>query len=240
MPKKIQNICIFRSDLYSHPYRERCSHGKDSGFRRRSKSPMKLLPFRPLFTLLWYFVFRVAAQSILNLGLFYRGGVEEQRYRFKYYFKEKKRIRVDFYYPYPTLSLFCTGGDSEVTALPLRSFVFLRFHLSVNNPKIQTLAGQKINQTDMGYFIEFLSENLKKVPQRGEDFEEDRNQVRFWFQASDYIRGKNIERYRISISKEIWLPLWIERHTLEDELLELSLIKNYTINTHLEDKLFNP
>jgi outer membrane lipoprotein-sorting protein len=172
--------------------------------------------------------------------VFYQGGVEDQRYRFKYYFKKKKRIRVDFYYPYPTLSLFYNGGDSEVTALPLRSIGLLKFHLSIDNPKIRTLAGQKINQTDMGYFIEFLSENLKKIPQGGEDFEEDGSQVRFWFQALDYIRGKDIERYRISISKETWLPVRIERHTLEEELLELSLIKNYTVNTHLEDKLFHP
>jgi outer membrane lipoprotein-sorting protein len=172
--------------------------------------------------------------------VFYQGGVEDQRYRFKYYFKKKKRIRVDFYYPYPTLSLFYNGGDSEVTALPLRSIGLLKFHLSIDNPKIRTLAGQKINQTDMGYFIEFLSENLKKIPQGGEDFEEDESQVRFWFQALDYIRGKDIERYRISISKETWLPVRIERHTLEEELLELSLIKNYTVNTHLEDKLFHP
>jgi outer membrane lipoprotein-sorting protein len=172
--------------------------------------------------------------------VFYQGGIEDQRYRFKYYFKKRKRIRVDFYHPYPTLSFFYNGGEEEVTVLPLRSFSLLRFHLSVNNPKIQTLAGQKINQTDMGYFIEFLSENLKKVPQGGEGYEEDGSQVRFWFQALDYIRGENIERYRISISKETWLPVRIERHTLEEELLELSLIKNYTVNTHLEDKLFHP
>jgi outer membrane lipoprotein-sorting protein len=172
--------------------------------------------------------------------IFYQGGIENQRYLFKYYFKKKKMIRVDFSYPYPTLSLFYNGGDSEVTALPLRSISFFKFHLSIDNPRIRTTAGQKINQTDMGYFIEFLSENLKKVSQTEEDFEEDGTQVRFRLQASDYIRGRNIERYRISISKEAWLPVRIERHTLEGELLELILIKNYTINTHLEDKLFNP
>ena len=64
--------------------------------------------------------------------------------------------------------------------------------------------------------------------------------MKFWFQALDYIMGKNIERYRISISKEIWLPVRIERYTLENELLELTLIKNYhTINTPFcEDKSF--
>jgi outer membrane lipoprotein-sorting protein len=172
--------------------------------------------------------------------VFYRGGTEDQRYSFKYYFKRPKKIRVDFYHPYPTLSLFYNEGEEEVTALPLRSFSLLKFHLSVNNPKIQTLAGQKITQTDMGYFIEFLSENLKKVPQGEEGYEEDGSRVRFWFQALDYIRGEKIERYRISISKETWLPVRIERYTLEDEMLELSLIKNYTVNTHLEDKLFHP
>ncbi len=170
---------------------------------------------------------------------FYRGGIEEQRYLFKYFFKKEKRIRVDFYSPYPTLSFIYDGG-LEVTALPFRSFGLLKFRFSVDNPKIQTLAGQKINQTDMGYFIEFLSENLKKVAQRDADFEEDRDQVRFWFQALDYVRGKDVERYRISISRENWLPLRIERRTLGGELIELSLIRNYAINTHLEDKLFIP
>ena len=64
--------------------------------------------------------------------------------------------------------------------------------------------------------------------------------MRFWFQALDYIRGKDVERYRISISRENWLPLRIERRTLGDELIELSLIRNYAIDTRLEDKLFNP
>ncbi len=171
--------------------------------------------------------------------IFYRGGSEEERYRFKYFFKKEKKIRVDFYYPYPTLSFFYEGGE-EVTALPFRSFGLFKFRFSIDNPKIQTLAGQKINQTDMGYFIEFLSENLKNVAQREANFEEDTDQVRFWFQALDYIRGKDVERYRISISRENWLPLRIERRTLGGELIELSLIRNYTINTHLEDKLFSP
>lgn len=42
--------------------------------------------------------------------IFYRGGSEEQRYRFKYSLKKKKRIRIDFYHPYPTLSFFYNGG----------------------------------------------------------------------------------------------------------------------------------
>jgi outer membrane lipoprotein-sorting protein len=172
--------------------------------------------------------------------IFYQEGVEDQHYRFKYYFKKKKRIRIDFYYPYPTLSFFYTGGEKEVTAVPFRPMGLLKFRLSVDNPKIRTLTGQKIYQTDMAYFIEFLFENLKKVPQENDEFEEDTDQVNFWFQALDFIHGKKIERYRIFISKENWLPNRIERYTLEQKPIELSIIKNYTINTHLDDKLFIP
>jgi len=171
--------------------------------------------------------------------VFYGGGAESQRYRFKYYFKREKRIRVDFYQPYPTLSLFYDGGR-EVVVVPFRAMRLLKFHLSIDNPKLQTLAGQRINQTDMGYFIVFLSENFREISQEGEEFEEDRDQVKFWFRALDYIQRQKIERYRIFVSKENWLPLRIERYSLEMKPLELTIIKNYTINTHLEDKLFVP
>ncbi|HSB05371.1 MAG TPA: hypothetical protein VLK23_09260 [Thermodesulfobacteriota bacterium] len=172
--------------------------------------------------------------------IFYQEGEEDQRYRFKYYFKKEKRIRVDFYYPYPTLSFFYTGGEKEVTAVPFRPMALLKFRLSVDNPKIRTLTGQKIDQTDMAYFIEFLFENLKKVPQKDDEYKEDRDQVTFWFQALDFINGEKIERYRIVISKDYWLPIRIERYTLEKKPIELSIIKNYTINTHLDGKLFVP
>ena len=134
--------------------------------------------------------------------IFYEEGTENQRYHFKYYFKKKKKIRVDFYSPYPTLSLYYSDGDTEVAVVPFRPMGLFQFRLSIDNPRVQTIAGQKINQTDMGYFIEFLSENLKKVPQKEEDFEEEGDLVKFWFQALDYIKGKTIEKYRLSISKE--------------------------------------
>ena len=172
--------------------------------------------------------------------VFYQEGVEHQRYRFKYYLKKQGKIRVDFYYPYPTLSFFYTGGGKEVTAVPLRSLGLIKFHLSVDNPKIRTLAGQKIDQTDMGYFIHFLIQNLNRVPQKQDEFEEDKASVRFWLQALDYVQGKDIERYRITLSKGNWLPTRIERYTMEMKPLELTLIKNYTINTHLEDRVFIP
>ena len=171
---------------------------------------------------------------------FYQNGLEDQSYRFKFYFKRKKKIRVDFSHPYSSLTIFYSDGDKEATVIPFRSIPSLKFRFSIDNPLIKTLAGQRIDQTDMGYFLDFMSKNLKRIKQGEDEFHEDGEQVKFLFWARDYIEEKSNEKYRISISKKHWLPIRIERYSLEDKPLEKTGIKNYIINTHLEDKLFSP
>jgi outer membrane lipoprotein-sorting protein len=171
---------------------------------------------------------------------FYQNGVVDQSYRFKFYFKREKRIRVDFSRPYSSLTIFYSGGEKEAVVMPFRSIPSLKIRLSVDNPMIKTMAGQRIDQTDMGYFVDFMSKNLKRVRQGEDEFYEDREQVKFLFWAKDYIEEKSNEKYRISISKKHWLPIRIERYSLEDKPLEKTEIKNYMINTHLGDKLFVP
>jgi outer membrane lipoprotein-sorting protein len=172
--------------------------------------------------------------------IFYQNGEENQRYRFKFYFKKEKRIRVNFSNPHPGLTVIYNDDETEATVLPFRSLPALKFRLSVNNPLLKTLAGQRINQTDMGYFIDFLAKNLKKVDQKENTFYEDEQRVEFLFWAMDYVEGKSLEKYRISISKKYWLPIRIERYGSEGKLLEVSDIKNYVLNAHLEDKFFLP
>jgi len=170
--------------------------------------------------------------------IFFQKGVEDQRYRFKYYFKKNKKIRVDFSSPYPSLTIFYRGGEKEATVLPFRFMPALKFRMSIDNPTIKTLAGQRIDQTDMGYFIDFLLKNIKKVEQGEDELQEDGEKVTFFFWALDYIEEKTPEKYLISVSKKILLPLHIERYNLQGDLLEVTHIKNYTINGHLEDRLF--
>jgi len=172
--------------------------------------------------------------------IFYQNGSENQRYRFKFYFKKEKQIRVDFSSPHPGLTILYKDDDTEATVIPLRSLSVLKFRLSVDNPLLKTLAGQRINQTDMGYFIDFLSKNLKKVDQTENTFYEDEQRVEFLFWAMDYIEERSLEKYRISISKKYWLPIRIERYSPEGKLLEATDIKNYVLNAHLEDKFFLP
>ncbi len=172
--------------------------------------------------------------------IFYVNGVEEERCRFKFFFKKPKKIRVDFSSPYPSLTIVYIGSDPEATVVPFRFFPALKFRLSVTDPRIKTKAGQRIHQTDMGYFIEFLSRNLEKVKQGDGSYQEDGEKVRFVLRAMDYIEGKRLEAYQITLSKKVWLPIRIERYSLEGQPLEVTDIRNYVMDSHLQDRLFHP
>lgn len=172
--------------------------------------------------------------------IFYQDGAESQRYLFKFYFKKEKKIRVDFYQPHSGLTIFYHDEEKEATVMPLRSLSGLKFRLSVDNALLKTLAGQRINQTDMGYFIKFMFKHLRSVEQKENEFREDNERVEFLFWAWDYVEEKSAEKYRISISKRHWLPIRIERYNLEDRRLEVTVIRNYVLDAHLEDKFFTP
>jgi len=170
--------------------------------------------------------------------VFYQGGEESQRYRFKFYFKRGKKIRVDFSHPYSSLTILYREGEKEATVLPFRFLSSLQFRFNIDNPIIRTPAGQWIDQTDMEYFIKFLFKNLEKVKQKMDEFYEDKDQIRFWVWGLDYIEWKDLEKYHIFVSKQNWFPIRIERFHSEGKPLEVSIIQNYAINTHLKDELF--
>ena len=140
---------------------------------------------------------------------------EDQRFRFKYFFKKGKKIRMDFSYPHTTLTLIYLNRKDYTTVIPLRALPALKFQFSLDSSIVKTPTGQKINQTDMEYFIKFIFRNLAEIKQQKKDFQEDQERVNFWFWARDYLKGKTLEKYRIFLSKENWFPVRIERYTLE-------------------------
>ena len=172
--------------------------------------------------------------------VFFREGRVDQRFRFRFYFKKNKKIRVDFIQPYSELSLFYREGDDHVTVVPLRFLRLLKLRLSVGNPKVQTPAGQRLNQTDMGYFIDFVLTNLRKVHQKEDEFEEQEGRIKFMLWAMDYIGGKSLEKYRIIVSTQVWLPVRIERYDINGRPLETISIEGYAVNARLEDGMFLP
>jgi outer membrane lipoprotein-sorting protein len=169
---------------------------------------------------------------------YFEGGIEDQQWRVKFFFKKGKKFRVDFSHPYRGMSIFYRGGDEELTVRPLSFLPALKFRLSIDNPIAKTPSGQRIDQTDVSYFIRFIFKNLKSVEQRENEFQGDGERIQFMFWALDYIEGKRLEKYRVFISRENWFPVRVERHNPRGEFVELIVFKNYVINPHLEDGLF--
>jgi outer membrane lipoprotein-sorting protein len=172
--------------------------------------------------------------------VFYRDGSENEHSSFKFYFKKEKKIRVDFTHPYPTLTLLYVEGEDKATVIPFRSTPLFRFRFSINDSILKTRAGQRIDQTDIGYFIWFVLKNLESIRQDESEFQENEEEAAFFLWALDYISGKTLEKYRIHLSKKLWLPTRIERYDPKGTPLEVTVIKGYTINTHLDDGLFHP
>jgi len=169
---------------------------------------------------------------------YYNEGIEDQQWRVKFFFKKGKKFRVDFSYPYRGVSIFYRGGDEKLTVRPFRFLPALKFRFSIDAPIAKTPSGQRINQTDVGYFIRFIFNNLKSIEQRESEFQDDGERIQFLFWALDYIEGKSLEKYRVFVSRKNWFPLRVERYNLEGKLVELIIFKNYVINSHLEDEFF--
>ena len=172
--------------------------------------------------------------------IYFKDGVEKERCQFRYFFKKPRLIRVEFIHPYSGLLVFYQEGEKKATLRPFPSFPSLQFNLSVDSSILKTPTGQSINQTDMGFFIDFLFRNLAGVPQKDDQFEEQKDQVNFLFWGRDYVKGETPERYHIFISRLNWFPVRIERYSTEGRPMETSIIRNYVFNSHPADALFTP
>jgi len=118
---------------------------------------------------------------------------------------------------------------------PFRFLPALSFSLSIDDAIARTPSGQRIDQTDVGYFIRFVFNNLRSIGQRENEFHEDEERITFLFWAMDYIEGKSLEKYRVFVSKKIWFPLRVERYDHKGRPIELIIFRNHSINSHLED-----
>jgi len=172
--------------------------------------------------------------------IYFRDGVEDERYRFKYFFKKPDKIRVDFISPHSGRTVFYQRGEKKATLRPFPSAPLLKFRISIDNSIMKTPTGQGIHQSDMIFFVDFLFRNIAQVPQKDSQFQEEKDQVNFLFWARDYVKGDVPEKYRIFLSTQNWFPVRIERYSTEGKPIEFSLIQNYVLNSHLDDRLFVP
>ncbi len=172
--------------------------------------------------------------------IYYRNGEEDQRYQLTFFYKQRGKIRIKFSRPYPGVTVFYKVGDEKLTVKPFKFLPVVKFHFSIDNRVVKTPSGQRIDQTDVQFFMNFLFKNVKWIQEKENAFYEEEEQIKFAFYALDYIEGKGLEKYRVFVSKKHWFPTRIERYNLEGRPIEISIFKNHVINPRLEETFFSP
>ena len=173
-------------------------------------------------------------------GIYFNSGREFERYVFRFYFRKPDRFRIEFRSPYSGVTIFYTEGEKEFTSRPLAAFPSVQFRFSVNNPLFKSPSGQAVNQMHLRYFLGFLRDNARTLPQENADFKYDGEILSFWLNAKDYVEGQLPERYRIYIDSRLWLPARFERFDLAGAPLEFTIFSNYKINPALDGAFFDP
>ncbi len=173
-------------------------------------------------------------------GIYFVSGRESERYEFRFYFRKPNLFRIEFRSPYPGVTIFYTEGEREFTSRPLAAFPSIQFRFSVDNPLFKSPSGQGVNQMHLFYFLKFLRQNTRNLPQEGADFRSNGETLSFWIHAKDYVTGQLPERYRMHINTGVWLPDRFERFDLADTPLEFTIFRNYRINPDLGRAFFDP
>jgi outer membrane lipoprotein-sorting protein len=173
-------------------------------------------------------------------GIYFESGRESERYVFRFYFRKPNLFRIEFQRPYPGMTIFYTQGEKEFIARPLAAFPSVLFRFSVDNPLFKTPSGQGVNQMHLFYFLEFLQQNVRTLPQEGADFRRNGETLSFWINAKDYVKGLLLERYHMHINTGVWLPDRFERFDLAGTPLEFTIFSNYRINPALDGGFFDP
>jgi outer membrane lipoprotein-sorting protein len=173
-------------------------------------------------------------------GIYFVSGRESERYVFRFYFRKPNLFRIEFQRPYPGMTIFYTQGERDFIARPFAAFPSVQFPFSVDNPLFKTPSGQGVNQMHLFYFLEFLRQNARMLPQEGADFRSSEGILSFWINAKDYVTGQSPERYRMHINIRVWLPDRFERFDLAGTPLEFTIFRNYRINPALDRAFFDP
>jgi outer membrane lipoprotein-sorting protein len=172
-------------------------------------------------------------------GIYFASGRESERYEFRFFFRKPNLFRIEFQRPYTGVTIFYTEGEKEFIARPLAAFPSVQFRLSVNNPLFKSPSGQRVNQMHLIYFLEFLRQNVRTLPQAGADFQSDGEILSFWINAKDYVTGQLPERYRMHINTRVWLPDRFERFDPAGTPLEFTIFSKYRINPTLDGTFFD-
>ena len=164
-----------------------------------------------------------------------KNSIEEIRYYYK-----SAYIRMEFIKPVPGVVLTYSPVKKEVR---LRTFSFINHAvtLSPDNEMIQSSAGHKVNESDIGSLlgiVEKLQSNGKTYIM-GDEVLSGRHTLLVRVTGIEDFTICGIHRYDLWLDKTTYLPLKIVSYDLREEVIEEVLMDDLEIDLELPDTLFN-
>lgn len=161
--------------------------------------------------------------------------IEEIRYYYK-----SAYIRMEFIKPVPGVVLTYNPVKKEVR---LRTFRFINHvvTLSPDNEMIQSSAGHKVNESDIGSLlgiVEKLQSN-GKTHIMGDESLSGRQTLLVRVTGIEDFNICGVHRYDLWLDKITYLPLKIVSYDPREEVIEEVLMDDLEIDPDLPDSLFN-
>jgi outer membrane lipoprotein-sorting protein len=155
-----------------------------------------------------------------------------------YTFKKPKWIRLDFVSSYPRMILVYPDKNGKALIRLTGLLSVFRSHLMLNDPRLKTQSGQRIDQTDLGFLIKTIRHSLIDQRRGPVSISEDKNTLQIRVLANDYFRKGLETTYEFLINKELWLPVEVGWSTPDGVQEGRIIFRNLRININVPDSLF--
>jgi hypothetical protein len=156
---------------------------------------------------------------------YYRGAKQDKTYCFTWFQAQNDITRIRFSSPYRGLAATYRRGDAEVTIQPLPFMPFIKFKLSLYHSLLRTPSGQRMNHASIAYLSRFFYNNINVIQQHERSFIDETDRVAFAFWAEDYTGREELNKYKVTVSKDNCFPLQIERYNRNGEPIEVIIFK---------------
>jgi hypothetical protein len=156
----------------------------------------------------------------------------------RYYYKSAY-IRMEFIKPLPGVILTYNPNKKEVSLRPFR-FVDYVLTLSPDNEMLQSSAGHKVDESDIGSLLEIVAklQSNGKTYIIGEENLSGRQAVMVRVTGIGDFTICGIHQYDLWLDKMTYLPLKMVAYDLREGIIEEVLMDDLEIDLDLPDNLF--
>jgi len=157
----------------------------------------------------------------------------------RYYYKSAY-IRMEFIKPIPGVILTYNPVKKEVRLRPLR-FINQVVTLSPGNEMIQSSAGHKVDESDIGSLLRVVAElqSNGETSIRGDESLCGRQTVHVRITGNEEYTIRGIHQYDLWLDKKTYLPLKIVAYDLCEGVIEEILMDDLEIDIDLSDDFFH-